>query len=163
MEPTSLPTEVRVTEQTALLGTLVRTLLETLRVSFEKVEVNVGHRTVVLVESADHALLIGDDGEHLRALNMLARRMAEKAHGEEVAQFHIDVNRYHESKLDALRDQARQLAQRARLFKHEVEMPAMTAYERLVIHELFADDAQIKTESRGEGKFRHIVLSYQEK
>ncbi len=158
MEPTLSPTQA----QTVQLTELVSRLLETLGVVVEKIEVSVGHRTMVLVESSDHALLIGEDGDHLRALNTLARRISERAHGEEISNFHIDVNRYHESQLDSLRDTARQLAQRARLFKHEVEMPAMSAYERLVIHELFADDAQIKTESRGEGKFRHVVLSYQD-
>ena len=54
----------------------------------------------------------------------------------------------------------RLLAQRARLFKHDVEMGPMSAYERLVVHELFADDPEIKTESQGEGKFRHIVLKH---
>jgi predicted RNA-binding protein Jag len=28
------------------------------------------------------------------------------------------------------------------------------------VHELFADDPEIKTESAGDGKFRHIVLKY---
>jgi spoIIIJ-associated protein len=52
------------------------------------------------------------------------------------------------------------LAQRARLFKHDVEMSPMNPYERLVVHELFAEDPEIVTESAGEGKFRHIVLKY---
>ena len=57
---------------------------------------------------------------------------------------------------------ARMLAQRARLFKHDVEMEPKSAYERLVIHELFSNDPEIKTESAGEGKFRHIVLKYKD-
>jgi spoIIIJ-associated protein len=59
-----------------------------------------------------------------------------------------------------VRQNARPLAQRARLFKHDVEMAPMSAYERLVVHELFSEDPEIKTESAGEGKFRHIVLKY---
>jgi len=31
------------------------------------------------------------------------------------------------------------------------------------VHELFAEDPEIKTESAGEGKFRHIVLKYRQK
>ncbi len=38
----------------------------------------------------------------------------------------------------------------------------MSAYERLVVHELFSEDPDIKTESQGEGKFRHIVLKCKE-
>ena len=32
----------------------------------------------------------------------------------------------------------------------------------LVVHELFAEDPEIRTESAGEGKFRHIVLKYRD-
>lgn len=145
------------------ITSLVRSLLEALGVKYEEISVITGHRTVVFVESSDHSLLIGENGDHLQALNILARRLAERVFSEGKAQFHIDVNRFNELKLDSLRDSARQLAQRARLFKREVEMPYMSAYERLVIHELFADDTQIKTESRGDGDSRHVVLSYQEK
>jgi spoIIIJ-associated protein len=73
----------------------------------------------------------------------------------------IDVERVQElEKVERVRENARMLAQRARLFKHDVEMSPMTSYERLVVHELFAEDPEIKTESAGEGKFRHIVLKY---
>jgi len=61
-----------------------------------------------------------------------------------------------------VRQNARMLAQRARLFKHDVELAPQSAYERLVVHELFAEDPEIKTESAGEGKFRHIVLKYKD-
>ncbi len=86
--------------------------------------------------------------------------MVEKAHGEEAAAFLIDVNGHHEAGLEHVRQEARTFAQRARLFKHDVEMPPLSSYERLVVHEMFADDQDIKTESAGEGKFRHIVLKY---
>jgi spoIIIJ-associated protein len=125
------------------------------------VEVSSGHRTVVAVEVSDPSALLGPDGEHLRALNTIARRMVEKAHGADAATFLIDVNGHHEGKMERVRQEARTLAQRARLFKHDVEMPPLSSYERLVVHELFADDEEIRTESAGEGKSRHIVLKYQ--
>ena len=119
-----------------------------------------GARCVVSVSSPDSQRLIGPRGEHLRALNMLARRLVEAKHGEESANFLIDINGYQEAQLETVRQNARILAQRARLFKHDVELEPMNPYERLVVHELFAEDPDIKTESAGEGKFRHIVLKY---
>ena len=62
--------------------------------------------------------------------------------------------------MERVRANARMLAQRARLFKRDVEMSPMNPYERLVVHELFAEDPEIQTLSEGEGKFRHIVLKY---
>lgn len=143
------------------LHSLVATLLEKLGVGGD-IEVSEGARTVVRVRAEDSTALIGPNGEHLRALNTVARRLAEAAHGDNAPSFLIDVNGYHEAQLEEVRRNARMLAQRARLFKHDVEMPPASSYERLVVHELFAEDPEIKTESAGEGKFRHIVLKYKQ-
>lgn len=144
------------------LEAFVSEFLQKLGHDAESVSVSSGHRTVVAITVADPSALVGPQGEHLRALNALARRMVEKAYGDEAAAFLIDVNGHHETQMERVRQEARVLAQRARLFKHDVEMPPLSSYERLVVHELFANDQDIKTESAGEGKFRHIVLKYQD-
>ena len=141
------------------LASLVSKLLSLLDIE-GTVEIKTGHRTVASITSPESTRLIGPSGEHLRALNMIARRLVEAKEGEERAGFLIDVNGHHESQLEKVRQSARMLAQRARLFKHDVELEPMSSYERLVVHELFAEDPEIKTESAGEGKFRHIVLKY---
>jgi spoIIIJ-associated protein len=138
-------------------------LLSSLGTPPEDISVTSGHRTIVVVSSKDSKDLIGPGGEHLRALNTVARRLIETQHGEEAASFLIDINGYFEEKMEVVRQNARLLAQRARLFKHDVEMSPMSSYERLVVHELFSDDPEIQTESQGEGKFRHIVLKYKTK
>lgn len=145
-----------------VIQALVTEFLSALGVELSAIEVSDGARTVVKVTSPQSEALIGPKGEHLRALNHLARKIAETRAGGDVS-FVIDVDGHLENELERIRGNARMLAQRARLFKHEVELDPMTAYERLVIHELFAEDPEIQTESRGEGKFRHIVLKYVEK
>ncbi len=145
-----------------LLKTFIADFLALLCVEITSLEVTSGHRTLAAVTSPDSQHLIGERGEHLRALNMVVRRLVEARWGEEAANFLIDVNGYHETAMEKVRQSARILAQRARLFKHDVELVPMSAYERLVIHELFAEDPEIKTESAGEGKFRHIVLKYKD-
>lgn len=148
-----------------LLKKLTTDFLQSLGVEFDEVVVtgtpsDKASRTVVAITSPASQLLLGQNGDHLQAINTLLRKMVERAHGEESANFLVDVNGFHEEKVERVRENARMLAQRARLFKHDVEMSPMTSYERLVIHELFAEDPEIKTESAGEGKFRHIVLKY---
>jgi spoIIIJ-associated protein len=142
------------------LKNLVSSLFGSLGIPVEGISVTSGHRTVVAISSKESKDLIGPHGEHLRALNTIARRLAESKIGEEAATFLLDVNGYYEEKMEAVRANARMLAQRARLFKHDVEMSPMSPYERLVVHELFSEDPEIQTESQGEGKFRHIVLKY---
>lgn len=142
------------------LQAFVSEFLQKLGLEAQAVEVTSGHRTVVAATLSDPSVLLGQQGEPLRALNTIARRMVEQAHGEEAAAFLIDVNGHHEGQMERVRQDARAFAQRARLFKRDVEMPPLSSYERLVVHELFANDQDIKTESAGEGKFRHIVLKY---
>lgn len=143
----------------SLITSTVEGLLKALGADFTDISVTGGSRTVVNVTANDSKNLIGPRGEHLQALNAIARRLVEQRNAES-ANFLIDVNGYHEERLKRLREGALMLAQRARLFKHEVEMDPMSSYERLVVHELFAEDPEITTESRGEGKTRHIVLKY---
>jgi spoIIIJ-associated protein len=142
------------------LQTFVAELLGKMGVEPESVSVVSGHRTVVAVKLADPSAFLGSQAEALRSLNSIAKRMVESKHGEDSAAFLIDINGHHESQMERVREDARALAQRARLFRHDVDMPPLSGYERLVVHELFADDPEIKTESAGEGKFRHIVLKY---
>jgi spoIIIJ-associated protein len=142
------------------LKNLVVALVEPLGILAQNIQVSSGHRTVVALASDNAEPFLQNSGEGLRALNAIARRLVEKKYGEDAANFLIDINGYHERQMETVRANARLLAQRARLFKHEVEMPPMSSYERLVVHELFADDAEIETRSEGEGKFRHIVLAF---
>lgn len=145
------------------LKTLVSTLFGHLDLSYSDIVVSQGQRTVVSVTSEEAQHLLNNNAEGLRSLQILARRIAEKKYGEESTQFLIDLNNYHEQQMEQVRSNARILAQRARLFKHEVEMEPMSSYERLVVHELFAEDPEIETRSEGEGKFRHVVLTYKNK
>ena len=147
------------------LAQLTQKILELLGAEEVSIAVTTGHRTVVAATMKDSERFVGKDGEHLRALNSVVRRLVEKQLGatkesERLAGFLIDINGHHEAEAEKVRAGARVLAQRARLFKHDVEMEPMTPYERLVVHELFADDPEIETVSAGEGKFRHIVLKY---
>jgi spoIIIJ-associated protein len=151
-------------EQEELLS-FCRELLELLGVEVTTIEIKQGsvgkiNRMVVAISSTDAERLIGPQGEHLKALTVIARRMVEHIHGEEAANFLLDVNDFHEAQLEQIRQKARMSAQRARLFKHDIDLDPMSPYDRLVIHELFANDPEIQTESAGEGAFRHIVLKY---
>ena len=52
------------------------------------------------------------------------------------------------------------MAERARYFKSSVDVEPMGARERRVVHEFLADAIDVKTESAGEGKDRHVVITY---
>lgn len=114
------------------------------------------------IKTSDGGILIGDRGEHIKSFNHIVRRLAEKefGHGEENTPLHfiVDVNDYYKERSDYLHELARMSAQRVRYFKKEVEMKPMSAFERRIIHTALMEYPDIKTESRGEGMERRVVI-----
>jgi predicted RNA-binding protein Jag len=70
----------------------------------------------------------------------------------------VDINNYRKERENLILDLARGAARRATVSKQEVVLPAMNAYERRLIHLELATRPDVKTESVGEGKNRHIVV-----
>lgn len=138
-------------------------LLKSLCVNVDGIDIEESElHPIFLVRSPDSKILIGSGGENLRALNYLVKKIVEKnIEGEH--KFLVDVNGYHGKKLEELKQQARILAERARTFRHDVELSPMNAYERMVIHSLIGEDPDLSTESEGEGKFRRVVIRYNAK
>ena len=116
---------------------------------------------VFVVKSKDSGMLIGPQGETLRSLNFLLKRIVTNTLKlEKDPIFSIDVNDYRDATLRQLEHKARMLADRAVSFKTTVELDPMSSYERMFVHALFTDNPNIKTESIGEGKERHLTLKW---
>ncbi len=109
------------------------------------------------IVSPEAGFLIGRSGENLRALQQVVRALANKKLGEAV-RFIIDVNDYQKSRLELLREMARDLAREAIEQKISKWLAPMNAYERRAIHLELADFSGIKTESEGEGEERRVVI-----
>ena len=143
---------------------LIKDLLLKLTVEFDTVEYDSDPLCPMYqVKSKDAAVLIGNDGEHLKALNYLLRKMAEKQSDTYDTQFILDVNGYQRKKVKMIQQQASLLAERARSFRADVEMQPMNAYERMLVHSIFSGASDIETESTGEGKHRRVVFKYKDR
>ncbi len=113
------------------------------------------------IETPDHKIMIGRDGETLRSLNHIIRKIIEKDSGEDpVKNFFIDVNGYQKKRFENLKNIAYMMAERARYFKSNIEIDPMPAYERRIIHMFLEGSKNIETESDGYGNNRHIVIKY---
>jgi len=111
------------------------------------------------IRTTESSLMIGHDGETLSALNHLVYRIIENKKGEMPPIF-VDVNDYHKKKIENLKTKAHLLAERARFFKSNIEVEPMPARERRIIHQYLSGQPDIKTESIGTGRNRHIVIKY---
>ncbi len=148
------------------VSALIRDFFERLGIAIERIEEDsIGPQKLFRVHSPDSALLIGGGGETLRALNHIIRKLQERTlakdeAAEERPPFLIDVNGYQAKRIKELHDSARLLAERARLFQHDVEMPPMAPYERMIVHAFLSEYPDVATQSSGEGKFRRVVIRF---
>lgn len=70
----------------------------------------------------------------------------------------VDVNNYRHEREGLILELARGAARKAVGTKVEINLPAMNAYERRLIHAELASRPDVKTESVGEGKNRYVVV-----
>jgi spoIIIJ-associated protein len=102
--------------------------------------------------------LIGIQGERIRAINLLVRMLADKR--QVTDRFSIDINGHQKIETEKLQKMAKDLAQRSRDMKVDVELNPMRPFDRMIVHAALSGEANIKTESTGAGKDRRIVIKY---
>ena len=79
--------------------------------------------------------------------------------GEEpLGAFCVDVNNYRAEREQLLAELAKAAARKAAATRSEIELPAMNAYERRLVHVELASRPDVSTESLGEGKDRRVVV-----
>ncbi len=138
--------------------TIVEEILTALGVEAQLEERLFNEQHVLAVTVPDGAMLIGTQGDRLRALNTLVRMIAEKRGVTE--RFTVDVNNHQHDAVVQLQSTAKMLAERARSLKYDVELNPMRPFERMIVHAALTNEPNIKTESIGEGRDRRIVIKY---
>ena len=113
------------------------------------------------IQTKEPNLLIGYKGETLLALSHVLKKIYDaNSKEDEKLPFIVDVNGYQKKRIDEIKDKATILVERARYYKSSVEMDPMSPYERMIVHSIFSQDSQIKTESTGIGRDRRVVIEY---
>lgn len=105
--------------------------------------------------------LIGNEGEILRSLNHVLRRILEKKHVVSVM-CSLDINNYQKKREEDLQTIAHMAAERVRFLKSDISLDPMSSYERRIIHDFLAGRENIKTESEGDEPYRKVVIRYTE-
>ncbi|MES2087934.1 MAG: R3H domain-containing nucleic acid-binding protein [Patescibacteria group bacterium] len=144
---------------------VLKEFLTFMNVGFEKIEriENSQSKHVrFLIHTKDSSVLIGPQGEHLGALNYIIRRVISKKTSPTgtPVKFVVDVNGYQDKALEHLKAKVKIMSDRARSFKVDVELDPMSSYERMQVHSFLDGQKDIKTESRGEGAQRRVVIKY---
>jgi len=107
--------------------------------------------------------LIGRNGEALRSMNYLVRKIVEAESSEQAPNFVIDINDYYAKKIEDIKTRAKIIADRAVSFNRSVELEPMSAYDRLIVHSYLSKFPGVTTESTGEGRDRRVIVNATDK
>ncbi len=95
-------------------------------------------------------------GELLDAIQVLANKAMI---GRKVEKdIELDCEEFKGRRLEELGQRAREVADRVRRDGREELLPAMTPIERRIVHLALHDDAEVTTESRGEGFYKRVAI-----
>jgi len=127
-----------------------------LEVSFEVKKQD--DKSIIKMYSNNNKVLIGHNGNTLRALETLTKQKIQLETGIYFV-VSLDVENYKDKKIARLERQAKQIAKEVAKTKVAAHLENMNAYERRVIHNILTDFKGVTTKSEGEEPNRHIVIS----
>lgn len=104
-----------------------------------------------------NGFLIGQRGENMRSLQYLTST-ALKSHDFATSRVNVDIAEYKKQRAERLKEKAESWVSQVKETKEPLHLEPMNAADRRVIHQLAADN-ELKSESDGIGRDRHIVLS----
>ena len=129
------------------------------RISLEcKVTVHETPEKIILdIEGDNSALLIGKRGQNIDALQYLLNKAINKyENGHKMIL--IDSGEYRKRREEFLLGLAEKIRERVKKTMKPVSLANMNAHDRRIIHMVLQEDESLITQSRGEGKYRKIVI-----
>ena len=105
-----------------------------------------------------NGFLIGQRGDTLRALQFLVS-MGLKSQGAPLTRVNVDIADYTRQRAGRLAEQVVEWCEEVQKTKQPMELHPMSPADRRVVHRTVADYPDLATESVGEGRERHIIIS----
>ena len=112
---------------------------------------------LVDLSGPDGSLLLERNGELLRAFEHVALKML-RLESEEHEKVSFDCMNHKAMRLEELKMAASVAAEKVRKTGVPYEFHPMSARERRILHLALREDAELKTESQGEGGRRYVVI-----
>lgn len=113
-------------------------------------------QVIVRLFGGDARLLTEEHGELLDALQVLGNKaMVGRKIEKEIE---LNCEAFKERRAEQLAEKAKELADRVRSSGREQLLPAMTPIERRIVHLALQEDADVTTESRGDGFYKRVAV-----
>lgn len=120
----------------------------------------VDNQILYTVKGGNPALLIGKKGQTLEAVQYLLKKIVNKSQENKIRVL-VDIEGYISKRSEALQKQALQLAEKACRNGKTVVSGKLSPQDRKIIHMALKDDDRVKTQSRGAGYLRNIIIQPQ--
>lgn len=104
------------------------------------------------------AVLIGKRGQTLNALEYLTN-IAANRNAKTYQRIFLDAENYRERRKQTLIQLAERQAEKAIKFNRNIALEPMPAKDRKIIHTALQNKEGVTTNSKGEGIYRHVVIS----
>jgi spoIIIJ-associated protein len=111
---------------------------------------------IVRLFGGDARLLTEQHGELLDAIQVLGNKAMVGRKVEK--EIELNCEAFKERRAEQLAEKARELAERVRDTGREQLLPAMTPIERRLVHLALQEDADVTTESRGDGFYKRVAI-----
>ncbi len=105
-----------------------------------------------------NGFLIGQRGETLRSLQFLLS-MGLKNKGAELTRVNIDVANYKRHRAERVEEQVREWCKQVAETGEAMDLKPMSPADRRTAHRVVAEFSQLSSQSEGEGRDRHLVIS----
>ena len=121
-------------------------------------ESSIRERRISITMYADNnAILIGKNGQTLKALETLAKQKVQNAYNVHI-NLSLDVENYKEKRIKNLEYMAKKIAREVRSTKVEATLENMNSFERRIVHNVLTDFKGVTTISEGEEPNRHVII-----
>lgn len=115
------------------------------------------NRIVFNVRGGNSAVLIGKHGQTLEAIQYLVEKIVNKNRKGRVG-IHIDVEGYLEKRRMSLQRLAVRMAEKVKSTGKPAAIGQMNAHDRRIVHIALQDDNMVRTQSKGEGFLKKLVI-----
>ncbi len=109
------------------------------------------------IDGDEIGMLIGRKGETMEALSYLTS-LAANGFINNDERISVDIANYRQKRQGILEDQAKKIAQKVLKTSRPYTFEAMSPYDRRIIHSVIGDIEGVKSESKGEGSQRRVVI-----
>ena len=133
----------------------VITLMGVENVTFSAVQK--GEATIIRLDGEKLGALIGRRGETMESLSYLASLVANRLEGDYI-KLGLDVAGYRDKRESDLTALAQRIGAKVRKTGRSFAMEPMNPYERRIIHSAIGKMEGVRSESKGEGRDRRVVI-----